>query len=59
MKGYMEFVQTTGGGPVTMHLHFRNLKPGSHGFHIHEYAVKDGCLSAGSHFNPNHVNICN
>ncbi len=30
------------------------LKPGSHGFHIHVYGdYSAGCVSAGSHFNPN------
>lgn len=57
VKGFMEFIQSTPGGPVTMKLHFRNLTPGLHGFHIHENSIKSGCLSAGSHFNPNHVSF--
>ena len=31
----------------------KNLSPGNHGFHIHEYGdLRDGCKSACAHFNP-------
>ena len=29
------------------------MKPGQHGFHIHEFGnLENGCISAGGHFNP-------
>lgn len=34
-------------------LHLKNLPPGFHGFHIHEFADKrNGCDSMGPHYNP-------
>lgn len=42
-------------------LHLKNLPPGLHGFHIHEFADKrNGCDSMGTHYNPyngTHLNI--
>jgi Cu-Zn family superoxide dismutase len=34
-------------------LHLKNLPPGEHAFHIHEFADKrQGCASLGEHYNP-------
>lgn len=45
---------TREGGSVKVQAHLSGLKPGNHGFHIHEFgdcSAKDG-TSAGGHFNP-------
>ena len=42
-------------------INLKKLKPGLHGFHIHEYGdLREGCKSLCNHFNPfnkNHGNI--
>ncbi|MGE0101894.1 MAG: superoxide dismutase family protein [Blastocatellales bacterium] len=52
VKGTVTF--THEGGAVKVQAHLSGLKPGNHGFHIHEFgdcSAKDG-TSAGGHFNP-------
>jgi len=41
---------------VDIHVNLVSLKPGLHGFHIHEAGnLEDGCTSCCSHFNPTGV----
>jgi superoxide dismutase, Cu-Zn family len=54
-QGTVIFEQVPGGIKVTADI--TGLKPGKHGFHIHEYgdcSAPNG-TSAGGHFNPDHV----
>jgi Cu-Zn family superoxide dismutase len=52
VHGTVIFEQTENGVRVMAHL--SGLKPGNHGFHIHEYGdiSSDDGSSAGGHFNP-------
>lgn len=52
VKGTVVFTQVQGGVEVTAEI--SGLKPGEHGFHVHEFgdcSAPDG-TSAGGHFNP-------
>jgi Cu-Zn family superoxide dismutase len=41
------------GNGVEFDINLKNMKPGLHGFHIHEAGnLEDGCSSCCSHFNP-------
>jgi len=53
VNGLVRCEQSTTGGPTTVHVIATGLKPGKHGFHIHEFGdLSDGCQTAGAHFNP-------
>ena len=35
-----------------------NLKPGTHGFHVHEFgSIGNDCMDTGGHFNPHQVEV--
>jgi Cu-Zn family superoxide dismutase len=40
-------------GPTVITINFSGLKPGKHGFHIHEFGnLSNACVTAGAHYNP-------
>ena len=44
------------GTPTLIKGRIQGLKPGEHGFHIHEFGdMSDGCASMGGHYNPDGV----
>ncbi|KAN0009423.1 hypothetical protein ACTFIU_006713 [Dictyostelium citrinum] len=54
--GTIIFSQDYEGSPVSLNGSISGLSSGLHGFHIHEFGdTSNGCLSAGGHFNPFHV----
>uniref|UniRef100_A0A5K3F5Z8 Superoxide dismutase [Cu-Zn] n=1 Tax=Mesocestoides corti TaxID=53468 RepID=A0A5K3F5Z8_MESCO len=55
VKGVARFTQV--GDSVEVHAEIEGLKPGKHGFHVHEFGdTTNGCISAGAHFNPHNKN---
>ena len=52
IKGYIEFNEDQN-NYIEINVKISGLKPGYHGFHIHESGdLRDGCDSVCSHFNP-------
>lgn len=53
VKGTVFFTQGASSEPVKVTGEISGLKPGLHGFHVHEFGDNtNGCTSAGAHFNP-------
>jgi Cu-Zn family superoxide dismutase len=53
VKGVISFEQDAKGGATSIKGSIVGLKPGKHGFHIHQFGdLSNGCVSAGAHFNP-------
>ena len=55
VKGTILLMQKPG-TPTLIKGRIQGLKPGEHGFHIHEFGdMSDGCASMGGHYNPDGV----
>jgi len=53
VSGTVVIEQDVKGGPAHITGKITGMKPGQHGFHIHQFGdLSDGCNSAGAHFNP-------
>jgi len=53
VSGVVKFTQKAANAPVKIEGTIKGLKPGQHGFHVHEYGnLSDGCKTAGAHYNP-------
>ncbi|KAI5083956.1 hypothetical protein GOP47_0000125 [Adiantum capillus-veneris] len=53
VKGIVNLSQQAPGGPTNVELKITGLKPGKHGFHLHQFGdLSNSCLSAGPHYNP-------
>ncbi|EPB86911.1 superoxide dismutase [Mucor circinelloides 1006PhL] len=53
VSGVVKFSQASEDANVVVEASFTGLKPGKHGFHIHEFGDNtNGCISAGPHYNP-------
>ena len=51
IKGFVIFKETKRG--LQININMEGLKPGNHGFHIHQYGdLSEGCGSLCSHYNP-------
>jgi len=57
LKGsYCTFIQDSKQGDVKINGHIKNLSPGKHGFHVHQFGnlLKTDCSKCGGHWNPSH-----
>lgn len=58
VKGNITFTQARNTDLVTVLGTVTGLTKGTHGMHVHEKGdLRDGCMSTGSHFNPQKVII--
>ena len=58
IKGYIEFdiIEKNNKKLMKISINIEGLKPGKHGFHIHEKGnLLEGCSSLCSHFNPDNT----
>lgn len=54
VDGQVTFSETPDG--LLLEGHINGLKPGKHGFHIHQSGdLSKGCASTGGHYNPTNV----
>eukprot|EP00347_Sterkiella_histriomuscorum_P018806 403344105 len=52
VSGTVKFMQEEG-GRVRISAQLTGLKPGLHGFHVHQFGnLTNGCVTAGEHYNP-------
>ena len=55
VKGRIKFTQELGNATIITGT-ITGVKPGEHGFHIHEFGdLSGGCDTAGAHYNPDNV----
>lgn len=53
--GVITFTEETDNKRMRIQYDIQGLTDGAHGFHIHQYGdLRNGCVSAGPHFNPYH-----
>ena len=56
-RGFVKFIQESPDSHCIIEYRVTGLKPGHHGFHIHEFSdFSNGCMSAGPHYNPHRKN---
>ena len=55
VSGIIIFEEVQGNKLLKIKYEIKGLSDGLHGFHIHQYGdLRNGCISAGPHFNPFH-----
>ena len=55
-SGVVRFTQKSPNEKCEVSGEFKGMKPGLHGFHVHQFGnLLDGCKTAGPHYNPHGV----